>query len=171
MSKKLAEGSEVVLLDVKCGHGAFMTDEGSARALASSMVAIGTRAGIRTEALITDMETPLGRAVGNSLEILECLETLRGEGPGDLSEVVKRFATRALILAGRDSDEVSALQTIERAFSSGKAIETLGRMIERQGGNRRVIDDHSLLPTAGGRQQLVSPRDGVVTAVDRTSVV
>src|SRR5690349_20378304 len=107
MSKKLAEGSEVVLLDVKCGNGAFMTDEGSARALASSMVAIGTRAGIRTEALITDMETPLGRAVGNSLEILECLKTLRGEGPEDLSEVVKRFATRALVLAGRDADEVS----------------------------------------------------------------
>src|SRR5690349_4933663 len=107
MSKKLAEGSDVVVLDVKCGHGAFMTDEASARALASSMVAIGTRAGIRTEALITDMETPLGRAVGNSLEILECLKTLRGEGPEDLSEVVKRFATRALVLAGRDADEVS----------------------------------------------------------------
>ena len=165
MSKKLAEGSEVVLLDVKCGHGAFMTDEASARALASSMVAIGTRAGIRTEALITDMETPLGRAVGNSLEIRECLETLRGEGPGDLSEVVKRFAARALVLAGRDPDEVSALQTIELALSSGNAIETLGRMIERQGGDRRVIDNPSLLPSAGGRQQLVAPRDGFVAAV------
>src|SRR5215510_14850040 len=165
MSKKLAEGSEIVLLDVKCGHGAFMTDEASARALASSMVAIGTRAGIRTEALITDMETPLGRAVGNSLEILECLETLRGEGPGDLSEVVKRFATRALVLAGRDTHEESALQTVERALSSGNAIETLGRMIERQGGDRRVIDNPSLLPSASGRHQLVAPRDGFVAAV------
>jgi len=129
------------------------------------MVAIGTRAGIRTEALITDMDTPLGCAVGNSLEILECLETLRGEGPGDLSEVVKRFATRALVLAGRDTHEESALQTVERALSSGNAIETLGRMIERQGGNRRVIDNPSLLPSAGGRQQLVAPRDGFVAAV------
>jgi pyrimidine-nucleoside phosphorylase len=165
MSKKLAEGSDVVMLDVKCGDGAFMKDEGSARALASSMVAIGTRAGVRTEALITDMDTPLGHAVGNALELVECFEALQGNGPGDLSEVVKRFATRALVLAGRDSDEASALRTIERAWSSGKAIETLGRMIERQGGNRRVIDDHSLLPYAGGRQQLVAPRDGFVAAV------
>ena len=165
MSKKLAEGSDVVMLDVKCGDGAFMTDEGSARALASSMVAIGTRAGVRTEALITEMDTPLGHAVGNSLEIVECFETLQGNGPGDLCEVVKRFATRALVLAGRDSDEASALRRIEQALSSGKAIETLGRMIERQGGNRRVIDDHSLLPRASGRQQLVAPRDGFVAAV------
>ena len=165
MSKKLAEGSQVVMLDVKCGDGAFMTDEGSARALASSMVAIGTRAGVRTEALITDMDTPLGHAVGNALELVECFETLRGNGPGDLSEVVKRFATRALVMAGRDSDEASALRRIEQALSSGKAIETLGRMIERQGGDRRVIDDHSLLPSAGGRQQLVAPRDGFVSAV------
>ena len=165
MSKKLAEGSDVVMLDVKCGDGAFMTDEGSARALAASMVAIGTRAGVRTEALITDMDTPLGHAVGNALELVECFETLRGNGPGDLSEVVKRFATRALVMAGRDSDEASALRRIEQALSSGKAIETLGRMIERQGGDRRVIDDHSLLPSAGGRQQLVAPRDGFVSAV------
>jgi pyrimidine-nucleoside phosphorylase len=165
MSKKLAEGSDVVLLDVKCGDGAFMKDESGARALASSMVTIGTRAGVRTEAFITDMNTPLGRAVGNSLEIVECLETLQGRGPGDLSEVVKRFATRALVVAGRDADEASALHRIEEALSSGKAIETLGRMIERQGGNRRVIDDHSLLPSVGGREQCVAPRDGFVAAV------
>jgi pyrimidine-nucleoside phosphorylase len=165
MSKKLAEGSEVVMLDVKSGDGAFIKDEAGARALASSMVAIGTRAGVRTEALITDMDTPLGRAVGNSLEIVECLETLRGGGPADLSYVVKRFATRALVLAGRDSDEASALHRIEQALSSGKAIETLGRMIERQGGDRRVIDDHSLLPSVNEREQLVAPRDGFIAAV------
>ena len=165
MSKKLAEGSDVVMLDVKCGDGAFMKDEGSAHALASSMVAIGTRAGVRTEAFITDMDTPLGRAVGNALEIVECLDTLQGRGPEDLSEVVKRFAIRALVLAGRDSDDASALHRIEQALSSGKAIETLGRMIERQGGNRRVIDDYSLLPSVDGREQCVAPRDGFVAAV------
>jgi pyrimidine-nucleoside phosphorylase len=165
MSKKLAEGSDVVMLDVKCGDGAFMKDEGSARALASSMVAIGTRAGVRTEAFITDMDTPLGRAVGNSLEIVECFDTLQGRGPEDLSEVVKRFAARALVLAGRDSDDASALHRIEQALSSGKAIETLGRMIERQGGNRRVIDDCSLLPSVAGREQCLAPRDGFVAAV------
>jgi thymidine phosphorylase len=129
------------------------------------MVAIGTRAGVRTEAFITDMDTPLGRAVGNSLEIVECLETLQGRGPEDLSEVVKRFATRALVLAGRDSDDVSALHRIEQAFSSGKAVETLGRMIERQGGNRRVIDDYSLLPSVAGRERWLAPRDGFVATV------
>jgi pyrimidine-nucleoside phosphorylase len=165
MSKKLAEGSDVVMLDVKCGDGAFMKDEGSARALASSMVAIGTRAAVRTEAFITDMDTPLGRAVGNSLEIVECLDTLQGRGPEDLSEVVKRFATRALVLAGRDSDEASALQRIEQALSSGKAIETIGRMIERQGGNPRVVDDYSLLPSVAERELCVAPRDGFVAAV------
>jgi pyrimidine-nucleoside phosphorylase len=165
MSKKLAEGSDVVMLDVKCGDGAFMKDEGTARALASTMVAIGIRAGVRTEAFITDMEAPLGRAVGNSLEIVECLDTLQGRGPEDLSQVVKRFATRALVLAGRDSHDASALLRIEQALSSGKAIDTFGRMIERQGGNRRIIDDHSLLPSVAGREQCLAPRDGYVSAV------
>jgi pyrimidine-nucleoside phosphorylase len=165
MSKKLAEGSDVVMLDVKCGDGAFMKDEGTARALASTMVAIGTRAGVRTEAFITDMEAPLGRAVGNSLEIVECLDTMQGRGAEDLSQVVKRFATRALVLAGRDSHDASALLRIEQALSSGKAIDTFGRMIERQGGNRRIIDDHSLLPSVAGREQCLAPRDGYVSAV------
>src|SRR5437762_11997889 len=87
MSKKLAEGSDVVVLDVKCGDGAFMKEEADARALASSMVAIGTRAGVRTEAFITDMDTPLGRAVGNAVEVIECIETLKGRGPDELAGV------------------------------------------------------------------------------------
>jgi pyrimidine-nucleoside phosphorylase len=153
------------VLDVKCGDGAFMKDEAEARALAASMVAIGARAGVRTEAFITDMETPLGRAVGNALEIVECLETLQGRGPEDLSQVVKRFATRALILAERDRDDAQALRRVEAALSSGKAIETLGRMIERQGGNRRVVDDYSLLPCVKGREQCLAPRDGFVAGV------
>jgi pyrimidine-nucleoside phosphorylase len=170
MSKKLAEGSDVVMLDVKCGDGAFMKDEGSARALASSMVAIGTRAGVRTEAFITDMDAPLGRAVGNALEIAECMDTLQGRGPEDLFEIVKRFATRALVLAGRDSDDASASLRVEEALSSGSAIETLGRMIERQGGNRRVIDDYSLLPSVAGREQCVAPREGFVAAVKAAAI-
>src|SRR5437762_5637090 len=92
MSKKLAEGSDVVLLDVKCGDGAFMKREADARALASSMVAIGTHAGVRTEAFISDMDTPLGRSVGNALEVIECFETLKGRGPEDLTAAVTRFA-------------------------------------------------------------------------------
>src|SRR6266550_434694 len=163
MSKKLAEGSDVVILDVKCGDGAFMKDEADARALASAMVAIGTRAGVRTEALITDMDTPLGRAVGNSIEVIECIEALKGRGPDDVMAVVKRFASRVLVLAGRESTEAEALCRVETALSSGKALETFGRMIERQGGNRGVVDNPSLLPSAHGREHCVAPRDGYVT--------
>jgi pyrimidine-nucleoside phosphorylase len=170
MSKKLAEGSDVVMLDVKCGDGAFMKDEAAARALAASMVAIGTRAGVRTEAFITAMDAPLGRAVGNALEVVECLETLHGRGPDDLTEVVKRFATRALVLAGQAEDDAAALSRVEQALSSGKAIETLGRMIERQGGNRRVVDDYAVLPSVAGREQYVASRDGFVTAVKASAI-
>jgi pyrimidine-nucleoside phosphorylase/thymidine phosphorylase len=163
MSKKLAEGSDVVVLDVKCGDGAFMKDETDARALASAMVAIGTRAGVRTEALITDMDTPLGRAVGNSIEVVECIETLKGRGPDDVMAVVKRFASRALVLAGRDATEADALCRVEAALASGKALETFGRMIERQGGNRGVVENPSLLPSVRGREHCLAPRDGFIT--------
>jgi pyrimidine-nucleoside phosphorylase len=165
MSKKLAEGSDVVILDVKCGDGAFMKEHHEARTLAGWMVGIGTLAGVRTEAFITDMSAPLGRAVGNALELVECLETLRGRGPDDLSELVKRMAARALVLAGQDADDDAALQRVEQALSSGKAIETLGRMIERHGGNRRVVDDYSLLPSVVERAYCIAPRDGFVAGV------
>ena len=165
MSKKLAEGSDVVILDVKCGDGAFMKEHHEARALAGWMVGIGTLAGVRTEAFITDMGAPLGHAVGNALELVECLETLRGRGPEDLSELVKRIAARALVLAGRDADDDTALQRVERALSSGTARETLRRMIERHGGNGRVVDDYSLLPSVVERESCIAPRDGFVAGV------
>jgi pyrimidine-nucleoside phosphorylase len=165
MSKKIAEGSNVVLLDVKCGDGAFMATPADARSLAASMVAIGTHAGVRTEALITSMEAPLGCAVGNSLEVVECLETLKGRGPGDLVDIVKRLACRALVLAGRDETEADALCRVERALSSGQALETFGRLISRQGGDRHVIENYSLLPAVNVREQLTASRDGYVTAL------
>src|SRR5688572_2587804 len=102
MSKKLAEGSNALVLDVKCGDGAFMKDVDRARALAASMVAIGRQAGVRTEAVITDMDVPLGRAVGNSLEIVECLDTLKGKGPAELTEAVTYLASRMVVLAGQE---------------------------------------------------------------------
>jgi pyrimidine-nucleoside phosphorylase len=170
MSKKLAEGSDIVLLDVKCGDGAFMKKEADARGLAESMVAIGTRAGVRTEAFITDMDTPLGRAVGNSLEVIECIETLKGRGPDDLTAVVKQLAARVLMLAGREASESDAACRVERALTSGKALETFGRMIERQGGQRAVVEDYSLLPSVTGREQLQAPRDGYVTRMKAEAV-
>ncbi|HMI93135.1 MAG TPA: thymidine phosphorylase, partial [Polyangiales bacterium] len=104
MSKKLAEGSTALVLDVKCGRGAFMQRLGDARALARAMVSIGTAAGVRTEAFLTRMDTPLGRAVGNSLEVIESIETLKGRGPKDLTRLSVRLAARMLVLAGVAAD-------------------------------------------------------------------
>jgi pyrimidine-nucleoside phosphorylase len=165
MSKKLAEGSNALVLDVKCGDGAFMKDVDRARELAASMVAIGRQAGVRTEAVITDMDAPLGRAIGNSLEIIECLDTLKGNGPSDLTLVVKRLAARMVVLAGLADDEHAAGDRVEQALGSGRALETFARMVERQGGNPRVADDYSLLPSAPGRTACPAPRGGYLTAL------
>jgi pyrimidine-nucleoside phosphorylase len=165
MSKKLAEGSNALVLDVKCGDGAFMKDPDHARALAASMVAIGTHAGVRTEAVITDMEAPLGCAVGNSVEIIECLETLKGEGPSDLADVVVRLATRMVLLARVESDQRAAARRVEEALHSGHALDRFTRMIEAQGGNPRVADDYSLLPLAPDLEIVAAPRAGYVSTL------
>jgi pyrimidine-nucleoside phosphorylase len=165
MSKKLAEGADALILDVKCGDGAFMKDAAQARALAESMVAIGTHAGVRTEAFITDMEVPLGRAVGNALELIEALDTLRGGGPDDLRETVVHLAARMVVLGGADADAGAAVRRVEDALASGRALQTFARMIERQGGNPRVTEDVSLLPAAPGREEYRAARSGFVTAM------
>ena len=165
MSKKLAEGSNALVLDVKCGDGAFMKSEAQARALAESMVAIGNHAGVRTEAFITDMSAPLGRTIGNALEILECLDVLQGGGPAALTDVAVRFASRMVVLGGVEDDETAAAARVAAALTSGRALETFARMIEAQGGNPRVVEDRSLLPAAPGRTVCAAPRSGFVTAV------
>jgi pyrimidine-nucleoside phosphorylase len=163
MSKKIAEGSNALVLDVKCGDGAFMKDPAQARRLAEAMVAIGTRAGVRTEAFLTDMDAPLGRTVGNTLEIEECLETLKQRGPDDLTEVVIRLAARMTVLAGLESDAAAARSRADTALASGAALQVFARMIERQGGNPAVVDDYTLMPHAPDRQPLVAWQDGYVT--------
>jgi pyrimidine-nucleoside phosphorylase len=170
MSKKLAEGSNALVLDVKCGDGAFMKDLERARLLAASMVAIGRQAGVRTEAVITDMDAPLGRAIGNALEIIECLDTLKGSGPAELTAVVKYLASRMVLLAGLETDQDAATARVESAFTSGRALETFGRLIERQGGNRKVVEDYSLLPSAPGREICRASRDGYLTALKAEAV-
>ena len=165
MSKKLAEGSSALVLDVKCGDGAFMKDRAKAQALAESMVAIGTRAGVRTEAFLTDMDAPLGRTVGNALEIAECLDTLKGRGPDDLTAVVTRLAARMTLLAGLETTANAALSRAASALSSGRALEVFARMVERQGGNPGVVDDYGLMPVAPDRETLAAWADGVVTHV------
>src|SRR5262245_9488125 len=170
MSKKLAEGSNALILDVKCGDGAFMKDPGRARMLASSMVAIGRQAGVRTEAVITDMEAPLGRAIGNGLEIAECIATLKGSGPADVTEEVTYLASRMVLLSGQEQSEAAATARVTGALSSGRALDTFARMIERQGGNPRVVDDYSLLPSAPGREICRAPRDGYLTKVKAEAI-
>ena len=162
MSKKLAEGSNALILDVKCGDGAFMKDPAQARALAEAMVAIGTRAGVRTEAFLTDMDAPLGRTIGNTLEIEECIDTLKHKGPDDLTEVVVRLAGRMTILAGLERDADAARARASEALTSGAALQVFARMIERQGGNPGVVDDYALMPQAPDLQPLDAWRDGFV---------
>jgi pyrimidine-nucleoside phosphorylase len=165
MSKKLAEGSSALLLDVKCGDGAFMKSEADARALATSMVAIGAHAGVRTEAVITDMDAPLGRTVGNALEIRECLDLLRGGGPPDLVALVTRLAARMLVLGQRQADDASARRAVQAAILSGAALDVFRRMVEHQGGDPRVVDDASLLPAAPAIAVVRADRAGFVAAI------
>ena len=165
MSKKLAEGSNALVLDVKVGDGAFMKDLASARALARAMVAIGTRVGTRTEAILTDMNAPLGRAIGNALEVIECFEILKGRGPEDVVDVVARLAARMIVLAGLETDAGIAATRARQALSSGRALETFTRMIRCQGGNPAVAEDYSLLPVAPDRALYRAPRNGFVTAM------
>jgi pyrimidine-nucleoside phosphorylase len=164
MSKKLAEGSQALVLDVKCGHGAFMKSEGDARELARVLVAIGSHAGLRTEAFITDMDVPLGRSVGNAIEIIESIELLKGRGPDDVAALVVTLTTRVLVLSGRYTD-ADAEPAVRRALASGEALEKLRAMIAWQGGDVRVLEDYSLLPGAARRQVVVAQRDGYLASL------
>ncbi len=166
MSKKLAEGSTALVLDVKCGRGAFMQRPADAQALARSLVEIGTAAGLRTEAFITRMDTPLGRAVGNAVEIAECIEVLNGSGPSDLLELVMHAASRMVELGGQAAGEDEARSRVRAALSSGAGREKLKQMIAWQGGDAAVVDDPSRLPQARHSHQIKAVRGGVVTALD-----
>jgi pyrimidine-nucleoside phosphorylase len=170
MSKKLAEGSNALVLDVKCGDGAFMKDVERARLLAASMVAIGRQAGVRTEAVITDMDAPLGCAVGNAIEIIECIETLKGSGPEELTTAATYLAARMVLLAGQEQSEEGATTRVLHALSSGRALDTFARMIERQGGDPRVVENYSLLPSAPDREVCRASRSGYLTAMKAEAI-
>jgi pyrimidine-nucleoside phosphorylase len=170
MSKKFAEGSNALILDVKMGDGAFMKDLASARALAEAMVALGKRRGLPTEAMITDMEAPLGRTVGNALEIIECLEMLKGGGPEDLTDIVVRVASRMVVLAGVETDEAAAGDRVRGALASGRALDTFRRMIDAHGGDPRIVDDVGLLPIAPDREIVRAPRSGYVERIGAAAI-
>ncbi len=166
MSKKLAEGSEALVLDVKCGRGAFMKRPSDALALARSMVSIGTAAGVRTECFITQMDVPLGHAVGNAVEIAECVQVLRGQGPADLTELVIRLGSRMVRLAKKAATDEDAAVLVRQTLSSGAALARFRAMVERQGGDPAVADDPGRLPSAALTHVVTAPRRGFVTALD-----
>jgi pyrimidine-nucleoside phosphorylase len=166
MSKKLAEGSDALVLDVKCGRGAFMQRPADARALARSLVSIGTTAGVRTEAFITRMDVPLGRAVGNAVEIRECIEVLKGQGPADLTGLIIRLGSRMVRLSGKADSDEAAEAKVREALTSGAALKKLRDMIAWQGGNPGVVDDTSKLPAAKLTHRIAATRSGFMTALD-----
>lgn len=166
MSKKIAEGISGLVMDVKCGRGAFMKTLPDARALAESLVANGNSNGVRTQALITRMDIPLGKAVGNSLEVIECLETLKGRGPADLLELSVELAARMLILADAAKNLDEARTRIRDALSSGRGLEKFRQIIAQQGGDARVVDDYARLPGAPGRLVVRAPRGGTILELD-----
>ena len=162
MSKKLASGSDAIVLDVKTGNGAFMKKLEDSRALAKEMVSIGTMAGKKTVAVITDMDQPLGRAVGNSLEVREAIDTLRGEGPADFKEVVFALGSQMLMLAGRAADEKEARALMEGVIEDGSALDKFAQFVRAQGGDAAPVYDTSLPPVAGKTLEVTAKESGYV---------
>lgn len=165
MSKKLASGADGIVLDVKTGNGAFMQAEEDALALAKAMVDIGNRAGKKTVALITDMDQPLGNAVGNALEVKEAMEALRGNGPKDLMEVVYALGVQMLILAGRAEDEEIAAHLITETIEQRQALKKFEEFIENQGGSKEQILHPDLLPKARYVIPVLAEEDGYVSRI------
>jgi pyrimidine-nucleoside phosphorylase len=165
MSKKLAEGIDALVLDVKTGSGAFMKNEKDAGYLAELMVETGERMGKKMAALITDMDQPLGRFVGNALEVVEVLDVLRGEGPEDLRDLCLELAAWMFLLGGSVSSVEEGKKLSEKLIRSGAALDKFRKMVALQGGDARVVDDPKLLPQAKQKMDVVSAKAGYVTAI------
>lgn len=165
MSKKLASGADAIVLDVKTGNGAFMQKEEDAIALAKAMVDIGNRAGKQTVAVITDMDEPLGNAVGNALEIKEVIDALHGDGPEDLMEVVYALGTQMLLLAKRAEDEEIARNLITESIQERKALKKFAEFIENHGGNREEILHPDMLPKARYVIPVLAEEEGCIERI------
>ena len=170
MSKKIAAGSEAIVLDVKAGRGAFMKTADAARALAVAMVGIGRAAGRHTVAIVSAMDEPLGRAVGNGLEVEEALETLRGEGPPDFRDLCLTLGAQMVMLGQAAAGERAARALVEERLSSGAALRTFRDMVEAQGGDPGVADDPGRLPHAAVRAPVHAAMEGTVLAIDAEAV-
>ena len=166
MSKKLAAGADGIVLDVKTGDGAFMKTIEDSFKLAEEMVKIGTHLNRETVAFITNMDQPLGNAIGNSLEIIEAIETLKGKGPNDLLELCVELAVQMLLIAKVYPNEKEAKEKLVELIQTGKAIDKMKEFIEAQGGNPNVVDDYSLLPMAKKTIPVHSPQNGYIERIE-----
>ncbi|MCE4992930.1 pyrimidine-nucleoside phosphorylase [Staphylococcus haemolyticus] len=163
MSKKIAAGADAIVLDVKTGNGAFMKTLEDAEALAHAMVSIGNNVGRNTMTIISDMSQPLGRAIGNALELKEAIDTLNGKGPEDLTELVLTLGSQMVVLANRANTLEEARQLLNEAIENGSALEKFKTFLENQGGDASVVDAPELLPTATYQIEYKAQSSGVVS--------
>lgn len=170
MAKKLAVGADVILLDVKVGRGAFMERPADATALAETMVRIGSDAGKRTVAVISDMDRPLGRAVGNALEVIEAVETLQGDGPDDLRALALHEAALLLVMAGKAADEAAGTRMAETVIASGAAFEKFAAVVAAQGGDRKTLEETFRLPRASVIQTVRAPESGYIADIEPLAI-
>ena len=166
MSKKLASGADAIVLDVKTGSGAFMKKEEEAFALAKEMTTLGNNAGRKTYAVISDMDQPLGFAVGNALEVREAIETLQGNGPDDFVELCMTLGSYMLIAGGKASDVEEAKGYLKKVIEDGSALQKLGQFVRAQGGDDRAVFDPELLPKASIVEDILSDREGYISHIE-----
>lgn len=165
MSKKLAAGADAIVLDVKVGNGAFMENVENATILSNLMVDIGTDAGRKTVACITEMGQPLGKAVGNSLEVIEAIETLKGNGPEDITELSLKLSGIMVYLGGKAENPEKGFEMTKDALDSGRGLKMLREFIKAQGGDEKVIDDYSLFGNAVNKVEITADKDGYVSEI------
>ncbi|HEX8087385.1 MAG TPA: thymidine phosphorylase [Blastocatellia bacterium] len=170
MSKKMAEGISGLVLDVKVGNGAFMRSEDEASGLARTMIGIARGLGKDCVALLTDMDQPLGCSVGNSLEVVEAFDTLRGAGPGDLNALCRELSAQMLALGGAASDAEQGGRLYDELIASGRALEKMREIVEAQSGDPHVIDDYGLLPRASEESVIAAPEAGFIHTIDTEAI-
>ena len=166
MSKKIAGGAQGIVIDVKTGAGAFLPELEDSRRLAQSLVAIGSKLGRKMSALITDMSQPLGLMIGNALEVMEAIETLRGQGPKDLADLCCELGAELVVYAGEAANRDEALAKLHSLLSNGQALDAFRQMISQQGGNAAVIDDPSLLPCATRKVEARAATSGTIASLN-----
>lgn len=165
MSKKIASGADAIVLDVKTGTGAFMKELQDAEDLAHAMVSIGNHVGRNTMAVISDMSQPLGKAIGNALEIKEAIDTLKNEGPEDLTELCLTLGSQMVVLGGKVETVEEARELLKESLANGSALEYFKTMLQSQGGDNKVVDDPNLLPQAEFKIDLPAPASGFVSSM------